>query len=61
MAKNEADKRPAGTPDVQGNYREVGYGKPPVHTRSDGAQPHEGTHLTGNQRASHRELAWSRG
>jgi hypothetical protein len=33
MAKNKADKRPAGIADVQGNNREVGYGRPPLHTR----------------------------
>ena len=33
MAKNKADKRPAKFPDVQGKNRDVGYGRPPVHTR----------------------------
>ena len=33
MSKNRADKRPAEFPDAQGNNREVGYGKPPAHTR----------------------------
>ena len=33
MSKKKDDERPAEFPDVQGNNREVGYGKPPVHTR----------------------------
>ena len=33
MAKNKADNRPAESADVQGNNREVGYGRPPLHTR----------------------------
>lgn len=33
MSKNKADKRTEKFPDVQGYNRDVGYGRPPVHTR----------------------------
>ncbi len=33
MSKSKADKRLAQFPDVQGKNRDVGYGRPPVHTR----------------------------
>ena len=33
MSKKQADKRSSEFPDMQGNNRDVGYGRPPVHTR----------------------------